>query len=69
MNHVLGCSTRWTDEAMRNDFATLQNPVGRHYMVGDQISYHPGWQEGAIQSAHRALRDIDRREREAGAVG
>ena len=69
MNHVLGCSTRWTDEAMRDHFATLQSPAGRHYMVGDQISHHPGWQEGAIQSAYHALRDIDRREREAGAAG
>ncbi len=66
MNHQLGCSTRWSDEAMRDHFATLQNPVGRHYMVGDQISYHPGWQEGAIHSAHHAMADIDRREREAG---
>ena len=69
MNHILGCSTRWTDEAMRDHFATLQDPIGRHYMVGDQISHHPGWQEGAIQSAYHALRDIDRREREAGAAG
>ena len=69
MNHVLGCSTRWTDEAMRDHFATLQKPTGRHYMVGDQISYHPGWQEGAIQSAYHALRDIEQREREAGAAG
>ena len=69
MNHVLGCSTRWTDEAMRDHFETLQNPAGRHYMVGDQISYHPGWQEGAIQSAYHALRDIERRERETGAAG
>ena len=69
MNHALGCSTRWTDEAMRDHFATLQDPVGRHYMVGDQISYHPGWQEGAIQSAYHALRDIDEREREAGVAG
>ena len=69
MNHVLGCSTRWTDEATRDHFATLQNPTGRHYMVGDQISYHPGWQEGAIQSAYHALQDIDRREREAADAG
>ena len=68
MNHVLGCSTRWTDEAMQDHFATLQNPAGRHYMVGDQISYHPGWQEGAIQSAYHALQDIERQEREAGAA-
>ena len=64
MNHVLGCSTLWTDEALQNEFPTLQEPVGRHYLVGDQVSYHPGWQEGAIHSAYHALRDIDRRERE-----
>ena len=57
--------TPWTDEARRDHFATLQDPTGRHYMVGDQISYHPGWQEGAIQSAYHALRDIERRERDA----
>jgi monoamine oxidase len=69
MNHVLGCSTLWSDEAMRDHFPTLQGPTGRHYMVGDQISHHPGWQEGAIQSAYHALRDIDRREREARDAG
>ena len=69
MNHMLGCSTIWTDEARRDHFATLQAPAGRHYMVGDQISYHPGWQEGAIQSAYHALQDIDRREREEGGGG
>ena len=68
MNHMLGCSTLWTDEALRNEFPTLQEPVGRHYLIGDQVSYHPGWQEGAIHSAYHALRDIDRREREAGAA-
>ena len=69
MNHVLGCSTRWSDEAMRDHFPTLQAPAGRHYMVGDQISYHPGWQEGAIRSAYHAIEDIDRREREAETAG
>ena len=65
MNHMLGCAATWSEAALRNDFKTLQNPAGRHYLIGDQISYHPGWQEGAIQSAYHALRDIDRREREA----
>lgn len=68
MNHMLGCSAVWSESALRNHFARLQNPAGRHYMMGDQISYHPGWQEGAIQSAYHALRDIDRREREADAA-
>ena len=68
MNHVRGCSTLWSDEARRNDFPTLQAPAGRHYLVGDQVSYLAGWQEGAIQSVYHALRDIDRREREAAAA-
>ena len=32
-----------------------QKPDGRHFMIGDQISYHPGWQEGALASAENAL--------------
>ena len=68
MNHMLGCSTQWTGDAQRNHLPTLQAPAGRHYLVGDQVSYHPGWQEGAIHSAYHALRDIDRREREAEAA-
>ena len=67
MNHMLGCSAVWSESALRNHFERLQKPAGRHYMIGDQISYHPGWQEGAIQSAYHALRDIDWREREADA--
>ena len=31
--------------------------------MGDQVSYHPGWQEGAIHSAFHAIADIDRRVR------
>lgn len=61
MNHMLGCSARWRPEDRRVHYARLQQPAGRHYMVGDQISYHPGWQEGAIRSAHFAIADIDRR--------
>lgn len=63
MNHMMGCTSRWTPEARQQYFATLQQPSGRHYLVGDQVSYHPGWMEGAISSAHVALADIDRRVR------
>jgi len=31
--------------------------------MGDQVSMHPGWQEGAIHSALHAIGDVDRRER------
>lgn len=65
MNHMLGCAATWTPEALAQHFPTLQRPVGRHYLIGDQVSHLPGWQESAIASAHHALADIDAREREA----
>jgi monoamine oxidase len=61
MNHMLGCGTVWAEEDRAVHYARLQQPAGRHYLVGDQVSLHPGWQEGAIRSAHHALADIDRR--------
>ncbi|MEE4298735.1 MAG: FAD-dependent oxidoreductase [Pseudomonadales bacterium] len=61
MNNMLGCSARWSEEDSKAFYRTLQAPEGRHYMVGDQISHHSGWQEGAMRSAHHALADIDAR--------
>ena len=55
MNHMMGCSVRWSDESRARWFDRLQQPIGRHYMIGDQISYHPTWQEGALSSAHFTL--------------
>ena len=64
MNHMLGCGTYWTDEARERYYKLLQQPVGgRHYMIGDQISYHSSWQEGALASAEHALLDLDKRVR------
>ncbi len=51
MNHMLGCSARWSHDLLKEHFARIQAPAGRHYMIGDQVSYHPGWQQGAMQSA------------------
>lgn len=66
MNHMLGCSARWgswTPE-VQTRFNILQQPVnGRHYFIGDQVSYHGAWQESAILSAHWALEDMDQRVR------
>jgi monoamine oxidase len=61
MNHMLGCAAQWEEALFKQWFKTLQAPVGAHYLIGDQVSYHPGWQEGAIASAHHAIADIDRR--------
>ena len=66
MNHMMGCGTRWTSEVRDKYYTLLQQPAaGRHYMIGDQISYHSSWQEGAFASAEYALLDLDRRVRAA----
>jgi monoamine oxidase len=59
--YMPGCSARWTPEARQQHFATLTRPEGRCYLVGDQVTYHPGWQEGAIRSAHAAIAQLQQR--------
>jgi len=62
MNHIMGCTAAWTEETRDRYFAYLQQPVaGRYFMMGDQLSFHPGWQEGAFSSAHFALGALSRR--------
>jgi len=63
MNNMLGCASEWSDEHRKQHFARIQAPVGRHYMIGDQVSYHGGWQQGAMHSALHAIADIDKRVR------
>jgi monoamine oxidase len=63
MNNMLGCAAAWTDELRSKWYKLLQAPSGNHYIIGDQMSYLPGWQEGAMYSAFHALADIDQRER------
>jgi len=60
---MLGCDSRWSQQARNSYFKILQQASGRHYMMGDQISYHPAWQEGAVSSAHFTLNEIEKRER------
>lgn len=59
--YMFGCAPEWTPEARNKHYPTLVQAEGAHYMVGDQISFHGGWQEGAIRSAHRAIDDIAKR--------
>jgi monoamine oxidase len=61
MNHMMGCSAEWSGEDVEKHFKRLQRPAGRHYLIGDQITYHTGWQEGAMRSAHLAMADINER--------
>jgi monoamine oxidase len=61
MNHHMGCTAAWTEETRQRYFAYLQTPLnGRHFMMGDQMSFHPGWQEGAFSSAHWALGQLSK---------
>ena len=61
MNHQLGCTSSLSTEARNKYFKLLQKPEGRLYMVGDQISFHPGWQEGALSAAQHALHEFNTR--------
>jgi len=62
MNHMMGCTASWTPETRKLYFTYLQTPLNdRHFMMGDQISYHPGWQEGAFSSAHHSLTELGKR--------
>ena len=63
MNNMLGCAAEWEPETREKYFARIQAPFGRHYMMGDQVSYHSGWQQGAMHSALHAVKDIDTRVR------
>ncbi len=63
MNHMLGCASEWEPDLRERHFACIQAPAGRHYMIGDQVSYHAGWQQGAMHSALHAVADIDKRVR------
>ena len=73
INHMMGCGTSWSTgmpwEQSSTDlrdqyYELLQQPAaGRHFMIGDQISYHSSWQEGAFGSAEFALLELDRRVR------
>ena len=68
MNHMMGCGSHLPGDAHDRYFKLLQKPDGHHYMIGDQISYHSSWQEGAFASAENALLDFDARVRDDAAV-
>lgn len=67
MNHMMGCGSQMSEEDRNKYFGLLQQPDGRHYMIGDQISYHSGWQEGALASVETALLAFSKRSVEQGA--
>ncbi len=68
MNHMLGCAASWPsfEGEGADHYETLSQPVGRHFLIGDQVTQHSAWMESAIQSAHRALSQMDEMERSQG---
>jgi monoamine oxidase len=69
LNHQMGCGSHWNTDVRDQYYRLLQQPAGgRHYMVGDQISYHSSWMEGALASAEYALLDLDKRVRAASSI-
>ena len=61
MNFLMGCGAEWRGDAREKYFRALQAPDRRHYLIGDQISFHTSWQEGAVSSAHHALAHLNAR--------
>jgi len=61
MRYLQGCAPLWTATARARYFPLLRAPHGRRYMVGDRVSFAGGWQQGAMDSAWAAVRDIDTR--------
>lgn len=47
-------------------FDRLREPQGHVYLAGDHVSHLPGWQEGAVLSAHHAVARITQRVAQAG---
>ncbi|HEX6261149.1 MAG TPA: FAD-dependent oxidoreductase, partial [Woeseiaceae bacterium] len=35
MNHMMGCNSRWSEDLRNRKFKLLQQPDGRHYIMGD----------------------------------
>ncbi|WP_428982717.1 flavin monoamine oxidase family protein [Paraglaciecola aquimarina] len=60
MNHQMGCGMRMSPEDFEQYYHFLQKPEGRHFMIGDQISHHSGWQEGALASSEQALQQLNK---------
>jgi monoamine oxidase len=48
----------WTKPEQQAAYDRLLEPDKRFQVVGDQVSYLPGWQEGAVLSAHHVIEKI-----------
>lgn len=47
----------WTED-MVDPYSRLLHPEGNFWVAGDQVSYLPGWQEGAVLSARYVVQNL-----------
>ncbi len=62
MPYSLGIAARWQD-GQEGLYQLLGTADGPFYFAGEHLSHVGAWQEGAILSAHRAIRAIDEHRR------
>ncbi|OBR50057.1 flavin monoamine oxidase family protein [Paraburkholderia tropica] len=55
--YIEGAWAKW-DDPPPHAYDVLNQPQGHVYLAGDHLSFLPGWQEGALLSALRAVRQI-----------
>jgi monoamine oxidase len=56
-----GAWSEWSEDSRRTSYPLLNKPDGPVYLAGEHLSYLTGWQEGAVLSAHAAVRAIGAR--------
>jgi monoamine oxidase len=56
-----GAWCEWGEEAKRNAYPVLLEPDGPFLFAGEHVSNLPGWQEGAMLSAYKAIEAISTR--------
>src|SRR5262249_25115079 len=54
----------WTPETRKNHYPVLVKGDGPVLFAGEHMSYLPGWQEGAVRSAHFVMAEVGRRVQE-----
>jgi monoamine oxidase len=56
-----GAWCEWGEDNKRNAYPVLLEPDGPYFLAGEHLSNVPGWQEGSILSAHKAVTAIAQR--------
>jgi monoamine oxidase len=58
---IMGCSSRWSDEARETHYQNLCAIDGRMAIAGEHASYYGGWMEGSLLSGIDAIQRIHQR--------